>query len=307
MGGRADHAAAHIVAKTSTDAGRTWSRPRMLQENTGQQNVMSVTLRRLLPGRSDGPLGMFYLVKNGPTDLQVHLRVSADETASFGDPIRVTTAPGYHVMNNDRVSVLASGRLLCPVAWTDDVAKSGSHFVSFCYLSDDGGHSWRRSADHVDQPRRGAMEPEVVELSANRLLMIVRTQLGYIATSLSTDGGDHWSAPDRLPVTAPESPATVRRIPATGDLLLIWNNTFSANAGHGGKRTPLTTAISADEGLTWRNTKNLEDKSDEEYAYTSVTFYRDQLLLSYYVADAKTGRISSRYRSIPVAWLYQAP
>lgn len=307
IGGRADHATAHIIAKKSTDGGRHWGDALVLQENTGKQNVMSVTLRRLLPDRADGPLGMFYLVKNSPADLQAFLRISRDEAATFGEPIRVTTAAGYHVMNNDRVTVLTGGRLVCPVAWTVDIAKSGSHQVSFCYLSDNGGQTWRRSAGQVDQPRRGAMEPEVVELAAGKLLMIVRTQLGHIATSESSDGGEHWSPPAQFSVTAPESPATIRRVPATSDLVLIWNNTFTTGVSHGGKRTPLTAAISSDEGRTWRNVRNLEDQPDAEYAYTSVTFYRDRLLLSYYVADAKSGRISSRFRSLPVGWLYQQP
>jgi sialidase-1 len=307
IGGGADHATARIIARASRDGGRTWDDSRVLQENTGQQNVMSVTLRRLAADRFDGPLGMFYLVKNGPTDLNVYLRISNDEARTFGEPIRVTHAPGYHVMNNDRVTVLASGRLICPIAWTDDVFKrGGGHFVCQCWLSDDGGRNWRRSADQVDQPQRGAMEPEVVELAGGKLLMIIRTQLGRIATSVSTDGGDHWSGPGQLSVPSPESPATIRRIPATGDLLLVWNNTFTAVAGHGGKRTPLTAAISTDDGQTWQHAQNLENDPDQGYAYTSITFYRERALLSYYVAEAKTGRISSRFRSLPVRWFYES-
>jgi sialidase-1 len=299
IGGRADHATAQIIARTSTDRGRTWSEPRVLQENAGKQNVMSVTLRRLSPGRYDGPLAMFYLVKNSPSDLKVYLRISADEARTFGEPILVTNAPGYHVMNNDRVTVLSTGRLICPIAWTDDVFKAGGgHFVSFCYLSDDGGRTWRKSAGQVDQAKRGAMEPEVVELAGGQLLMIVRTQLGKIATSISTDAGDHWSAPAELPLPAPESPATIRRIPATGDLVLVWNNS--------NKRTPLTAAVSSDEGKTWRHVRNLEDDPEKGYAYTSITFHRDRILLSYYISD-KTGTISSRFRSLPVGWLYTAP
>jgi len=305
IGGGADHATARIIGRTSADRGRTWSEFRVLQENTGKQNVMSVTLRRLAPGRDDGPLGLFYLVKNGPADLKVWLRMSSDEAQSFGEPIVVTDAPGYHVMNNDRVSVLSSGRLICPVAWTEDVAKRGSHFVSFCYLSDGGGRTWRKSAGQVDQPQRGAMEPEVVELADGKLLMIVRTQLGHIAASTSVDGGDHWSPPENLPLKAPESPATIRRISATGDLLLIWNNTFQPGAGHGGARTPLTAAVSSDDGRTWQHIRNLESDPAEGYAYTSVLFVKDRVLLSYYVS--KAGRISSRFRSLPVSWLYETP
>jgi len=305
--GRADHATARIVARTSVDGGRTWGEPRVLQDNVGQQNVMSVTLRRLAPGRSDGPIGMFYLVKNGPRDLKVHLRVSTDEAATFGPPTVVTAADGYHVMNNDRVTVLSGGRLICPIAWTDDVSRPGSHFVAFCYLSDDGGRTWRRSAGQVDQPQRGAMEPEVVELSGGKLLMIIRTQLGKIATSLSRDGGEHWDEPATLPLQAPESPATIRRVPGSGDLLLIWNNRYQPGAGHGGPRTPLTAAISPDDGATWKHVRNLESDPEQGYAYTSVAFHDGRVLLSYYVAEGASGRISSRFRSLPLAWFYAQP
>lgn len=300
-GGGADHSGATLVARTSADGGRTWGRQRTIQENIGKQNVMSVTLRRLA-GR-DRALCMFFLIKNGPTDLKVVLRISRDEGRTFEDPIVVTPGPGYHVMNNDRVTVLPTGRMICPVSWTADVQRGG-HFDCVCFLSDDAGKTWRASADRVDQPRRGAMEPEVVELEDGRLLMIVRTQLGQIATSYSTDGGDHWSTPAKLPVTAPEAPATIRTIPATGDLLLIWNNTYTAGVGHGGRRTPLTAAISRDAGQTWQHVRTLESDPQAAYAYTSVLFHKDRVLLSYYVQGAG-GRISSRFRSLPVRWYYE--
>lgn len=308
VGGGADHATASIVCRTSGDGGRTWGEQRTLQENIGKQNVMSVTFRRLPTGGDGSKLGMFFLVKNSQTDLDVVLRISEDDGKTFGVPILVTPQDGYHVMNNDRVSVLSAGRLVCPVATTADVfKKGGGHFVCVCHFSDDGGQTWRLSANHVDQPKRGAMEPEVVELADGKLLMIVRTQLGIIGTSISKDGGDHWSEPAKLPVEAPESPATIRVIPATGDLLLVWNQTYQPGAGHGGKRTPLTAAISSDSGKTWRHVRQLETAADQEFAYTSVFFHQDRVLLSYYVYDSATKRISSRFRSLPVRWFYENP
>lgn len=334
-GGGADHSGATIIGRKSVDEGRSWGPQRTLQENIGQQNVMSVTLRRL-PTHSDqkgaarlqttrdaapaaatagrltsarspndsAPLGMFFLIKNSSADLKVVLRTSNDEGQTFGEPIVVTRGPGYHVMNNDRVTVLSSGRIVCPVSWAADVFKNG-HFICRCFLSDDGGLNWRASTDQVDQPQRGAMEPEVVELADGRLLMIARTQLGHIATSISSDGGDHWSTPSKLPVDAPEAPATIRTIPPTGDLLLVWNKTFVAGTGHGGKRTPLNSAISRDGGQTWENVRSLETDAKHGYAYTSVLFHKERVLLSYYVHDETTGRISSRFRSLPVRWFYE--
>jgi sialidase-1 len=265
---------------------------------------MSVTLRRLNPNAADGSLGLFYLVKNSATDLKVYLRVSTDEAKTFGKPVCVTEQPGYHVMNNDRVTVLSTGRIVCPVAWTENVAKGG-HFVSVCFYSDDRGKTWKKGAGSVDVARRGAMEPEVVELTDGRLLMIVRTQLGHIATAYSKDGGDRWGEPGQLSVKAPESPATIRRIPATGDLLLVWNNTHDPKAGHGGRRTPLTAAVSSDEGKTWKHVRDLEADKERTYAYTSILFVKDRVVLTYYVTDPKDQRWSSRFRSLPVRWLYE--
>ena len=264
-----DFAKAHIVGRVSDDGGRTWGSSRVLQKNTGGLNVMSVTLRRvglLKPPAIPGPgevseksrpgfeppdvpfgIGMFYLQKNGFNDLDCYVRFSRNEGRSFGPPVLITADPGYHVVNNDRVTQLSTGRLLVPAASTKDV-KTVNHFVSHCYISDDGGTTWRNSRGHVDAAGRGAMEPEVVELSDGRLLMILRTQLGYIGRSHSTDGGETWSPMESLGVRAPEAPATLRRIPATGDLVLIWNDTYKPGTGHGGERTPLTAAISSDDG-----------------------------------------------------------
>lgn len=244
------------------------------------------------------------LVKNSSSDLQVLLRVSDDEGATFGDPVRVTDRQGYHVLNNDRVTVLSTGRLVVPVASTED-ARGGGRFASSCYLSDDRGGTWRRSRGEVGYPRRGAMEPEVVELSDGRLLMHFRTQLGHIAVSESADGGESWGEPRPWGVRAPEAPATVRRIPSTGHLLLIWNDTFRSGEGHGGKRTPLTAAVSTDEGRTWSCRRDLETGETHTFAYTSVAFDRGRVLLTYWVRDEASGRIGSRFRSVPIAWFYE--
>lgn len=293
-----DFAKAHIVGRVSHDGGRTWGAPRELQKNTGGMNVMSVTLRRIGSG-----ISMFYLQKNDVNDLDMFVRTSMDEGKTFGDATLVTDNPGYHVVNNDRVTQLSTGRLLVPSASTADV-KTVNHFVSHCYISDDNGKTWRNGKGHVDAPKRGAMEPEVVELNDGRILMIVRTQLGYIGKSYSSDGGETWSKLESLGVRAPEAPSTLRRVPSTGDLVLIFNDTYTPGAGHGGKRTPLTAALSSDDGLTWKKVGNLETDASKTFSYTSLTFVRDRAVMSYW--ESGEGRhLSCRFRSIPVSWLYR--
>jgi sialidase-1 len=300
-----DFAQAQIVGRASTDGGHTWGPKRVLQKNIGGLNVMSVTLRRLSnPVRENTPIGFFYLMKNSFNDLRVYLRISHNEARTFGEPILVTKEKGYHVMNNDRVTLLSSGRLLVPVASTPDVKKV-NHFVSICYLSDDVGKTWQVEKGSVDLSKRGAMEPEVVELNDGRLLMIIRTQLGQIATAYSKDEGETWLNGEPLSVNAPEAPTTIRRIPSTGDLLLIWNNTFTKATVNGGKRTPLTAAVSSDEGKTWKRIRNLEQRTDQTYAYTSVAFVNHRVLLSYWVQNDGERFYSTRFRSLPIQWFYE--
>lgn len=300
LDGGSDFSQAQIVARRSRDDGRSWEPQHVLQKSSGKMNVMSATLRRMQQPRDD-TIAFCYLEKNSFDNLHAYVRFSTDEAQTFGDPIRITTEPGYHVMNNDRITQLSSGRLLAPVAWTPDV-HANNHFVSYCYLSDDGGQTWRKGKGQVDQPKRGAMEPEVIELKDGRVMMIARTQLGYIANSYSSDGGDTWSEPGKLSVQAPEAPATLRRIPSTGDLVLIWNNTFTDGAGHGGSRTPLTAAISEDEGNTWTHVRNLETDSDRTYSYASLIFAKDRAVISYW--EGEGNRLSSRFRSLPISWFY---
>lgn len=300
-----DFAKARIVGRISDDGGQTWGEVQELQANVGGKNVMSLTFQDL----SDTEVGMFYLRKNDFNDLDVYLRRSADGGLTFGEPTLVTDAPGYHVMNNDRVIRLTSGRLLVPVASTPDV-KTDNHFMCRTWISDDAGHTWRVSAGTVDYAERGAMEPEVLEMKDGRVLMIIRTQLGHIAAAWSDDGGDTWSEASDWGVRAPEAPSTLRRIPSTGDLLLIWNDNYEAGAGHGGKRSPLTVALSRDEGKTWLHKKSIETSEGASsftsgFSYISATFDSGRVLLSYYLAEEGTNKISSRFRSIPIAWLYE--
>jgi len=305
IGSGSDFAKGHLIGVDSTDGGRTWSKPRVIQENVGQQNVMSVTLRRLAGrNRFDGPVGLFYLVKNSPNDLDVYLRVSTDDARTFGEPTHVTKDEGYHVLNNDRVTVLSTGRVIVPVASTVDALKAPNYACS-CYLSDDQGKTWTRSKGLIAYPRPGAMEPEVIERKDGSLLMHIRTKAGHIAWSESKDGGLNWSEAKPWGVAGPEAPATLRRIPSTGDWLLVWNNTLK-DGKVGSKRTPLTAALSPDEGKTWTHIKNIEDNPEDAYAYISIVFDQGRALLTYYVNEGKVKRISSRFRSLPISWFYES-
>lgn len=298
-GGTDDANGAEIAGITSGDGGRTWSEPFVIQENVGEQNVMSVSLLRLQSGR----IGLCYGVKNSNTDLHFYLRYTDDETATWSEPKRITDADGYNIINNDRLVQLSSGRLIAPVAFSPNIYTSFSQ-VSFVLYSDDEGLTWRRSNPDLTAPLWGAMEPGVAELADERLMMIIRTQVGVIYESYSDDGGETWSEAVPGKVISPEAPATLKRIPGTGDLLLIWNNNPDAVNNYRARRTPLTAAISRDNGATWENIKNVEGDPGVAYTYVSVAFVADRALLTYYCSEEWDKGLSLRFKSIPLDWFY---
>jgi sialidase-1 len=299
-GGAGDAASANIAAMTSNDGGRTWSKPHVIQENTGKQNVMSVSLLRLKSGK----IGMYYLEKNSNSDLHVYQRYSSDEAKTWTAPVRITPDAGYNIMNNDRVIQLSTGRILCPISFVADIGAKDFELVCFCLYSDDLGKTWHKSTPILRASLRGAMEPGVVELANGEVLMIIRTQMGTIYQSISKNKGMSWSQAVPTTIKSPCAPATIKRIPGSRDLLLVWNNNYDPNHGGFGKRTPLTAAISKDNGKTWEHIKNIEDAPDHGYAYTSIAFVKDQVLLTYYEAIPGKPGWSLRFRSVPLRWFY---
>jgi sialidase-1 len=310
-GGARDDAPAQIVAARSIDRGRTWGTRTVIQENSGRANVMSVSLLR----SRTGDVLFFFLRKNSPTDLKAFVRRSTDDAATWGPPVLVTPEDGYHVMNNARVIQLRSGRLLAPVASTQRVGTKQDNFRTSVYLSDDDGRTWRRGRTWLTAPKRGAMEPGLVELRDGRVMQIIRTQTGFIWRAFSSDGGETWTEATSWNVESPEAPATIATLPGTGDWLLLLNPHVAwANpertvlgANHGGARTPLAARLSRDEGETWSPPRNLESDPACTYAYTSITFHEGRALLTYYHFPQGGKLLSLKFRSVPLGWFHAAP
>ncbi len=312
-GGRGDDSAAHIVSIYSDDRGDTWSRePEVVVKNAGKQNVMSVSVLRLASGK----IALFYLVKNGLHDCRPYMQISEDETKTWSKPELIVPAPGYFVLNNDRVIQLSSGRLIAPVAFhrmkgpseTDLKSSFDKRAIALWCLSDDEGKTWRESDTWWALPAvttTGMQEPGVVELADGTLLSWARTDQLTQFACLSTNAGKSWSAPVPTEMRSPVSPASIKRLPGSGDLLAVYND-------HSGKfpypdqrkRTPLIVAISKDNGKTWPVRKSIESDPEGWYCYTSIAFVDDSVLLGYCAGDTKVGGLNrTRIRKINLDWI----
>lgn len=305
-GGGGDHDAAYLAGRYSSDGGRTWTKEdRTVVANEGGMNVMSVSLLRL----QSGVIALFYLLKNSEQDCRPVMRISRNEGETWNDPVMcIADEVGYYVLNNDRAIQLKTGRLLLPVCLhaVQGAEKMDWQGTVMCYLSDDDGKTWRRSKTaqkgyDAAGKRVTTQEPGVVELKDGRVMMFIRASGGCQYLAFSSDGGDTWSTPVPSDIKSPVSPASIKRLPSTGDLLLVWNDHADIPPSLQDRRVPLSTAISTDDGKTWQHVKALEGNPQGWYCYIAVYPVGDSVLLGY---CAMSNLAHSRITRVPVSWLY---
>lgn len=281
-----DHAGAFIAGRYSQDGGRTWSeKDSVIVANEGGMNVMSASLLRL----ENGSIALFYIRKNSLDDCIPFMRKSFDETLTWTDPVRIIQdKEGYFVLNNDRVIQLKSGRLVAPVSLHK---TKGSDFDMvgkiYCYTSDDRGETWQSSKMVPNSEGTVLQEPGVIELQDGRIMMWLRTDKGLQYITYSRDQAYSWQNVAPSNIASPRAPASIKRIPHSGNLLLIWNNNDGSIKETASHRTPMDLAISKDEGKTWENIKTIEDDPNGFFCYTAIEFLEAHVLLGYMAAERK--------------------
>ena len=325
-----DNGNAVLASRFSDDGGKTWSkRDNVEVPQEGNLNVMSVSLLRLRSGR----IAMFYLRKDEDSTKRgamsysqitciPFVRFSDDECASWSDPLQVISSPSYYVVNNDRVIQLASGRLLLAAAEHCElggyhiekgkrVATRGfrqSGLITFM-VSDDDGVSWHAAPQRLFGPTSQAtlQEPGVVELANGSIWSLMRSGDGVQWQSFSRDGGMSWTSVEPSAFKSPRSPLSMKRVPVSGELIAVWNDhedRYGLPRGTTGSwtRTPLVSAVSRDDGLTWTDHTLLESSHEHGFCYTAMHFTDDDhLLLAYLAGGADTDGVLNRMRIRRVA------
>ena len=291
-----DYGHAYLASRYSTNGGKTWSKTdQVVIKQEGDMNVMSVSLLRL----RNGNIALFYGRKNSKMDDIPLMRISTDEAKTWSEPIPcITDRKGYFVLNNNRVIQLKNGRLIMAVALHETPEDPTWHNggTLFSYFSDDNGATWK-SGQPVPAPQGVVMqEPGLVELKNGNIFMFIRTDAGVQYAAYSGDHGETWSEARPTGIASPLSPASIARIPSTGDLLMVWNNN-----GKNQHRTPLNIAVSKDEGKTWQHIKTLEDDPEGVFCYTAIHFTGKDVLLAY--ANWKT--MGSTIVRLPLQWIYK--
>ncbi len=304
-GASSDHTPARLVSRFSDDNGITWTaEDTPVVDREGDMNVMSASLIRL---KKSGNIALFYLKKNSMEDCIPQMRISRDEGKSWSKPTPVVTDQlGYFVLNNDRVIQLKNGRILVPVSLHNTPGSSYSYKGKLnCYYSDDEGVNWKKGQEVQAPDSIITQEPGIVELKNGNVMMIIRANFGRQYQAFSKDRGFTWSPATPTEINSPISPASIRRINRKGDIILVWNNNGETGPGYyKAKRSPLTVAISEDNGVKWRICDNMEDNKNEEYAYVSILNSRKYIFFGYYVKPSKEDLYSLRIRRYSIGYFY---
>ena len=329
---------------TSTDMGRTWSDPLPLcTESGGFVRGGHGSLVRL----KSGALGLI--------DWDAFYR-SEDEGRTWSEPVVIGPRKWGHHVRNDCAVVLENGRIVAPAYMypptVDDASTEGTDELAFglAHCSDDEGKTWQESETLIVVPldggRRGLYawdEWSLVELKDGNLLGMGRTCLNRLFQCISEDQGATWSKIEPTCLSTDGSPCLLRRIPSTGDLLVIWTQTSAEEFQMYLTRHRLTCAVSRDEGKTWGNFRNLESLDDTAWVepaeikryqvdpkypgyhqpedrkryhrapgalrvgYPTCTFVGDRAIITYGYgcADDPIGYVACKIRVLGVGWFYE--
>lgn len=278
-----------IAARYSEDKGKSWGNEFLLVPKP-KPHAQDIYCHPSFLPLANGHILLSYIYRSSMEPLFGHnyYRRSVDDTQTWGDQFIVTPHHGYNIIHNDKFIQLTTGRIVT-AAEHQLVGKGGDHsgYVSYTVYSDDNGYSWHQSENMVNILPVEAQEPHVVELKDGRLMMLMRTYSGFVARAYSTDQGKTWSEgqPVKELVLPPHSTSAlnVKRIPSTGDLLLL--RCIGGPKEPYRRRTPFASVISADDGETWTNERLIMNDPENDYGYPGLTFLDGLALITYHQRD----------------------
>ena len=282
--GAGDQAPSTISLMNSADRGSTWDNFRVAASMIpGCVNVYSPSLYR----RSDGSISLFFKRYThlvwGEKLLNSYYRIdSSDEGATWSEEKLIWENEQYRAMNH-AIKRIASGATLLPIERSEAWGGPNDHSIVSVLRSEDDLLTWTES-NRISVPMRGLSEPCIAQHKDGSLHMVLRTQLGSVFHSFSTDDGRSWSKPQTTGLHAPESCPCIVTVPGTDAQLVVWNNSeYDMNWGsHFGKRTPLTLAISRDGLRTFSDFFDIETDPNRAFTNPSITVTSDGLFLLNY-------------------------
>lgn len=272
---RRDHGDIDLVAKRSTDGGKTWSDLQLVYEEGGTKEI---TIGNPCPV-TDRATGTIWLPFCRDND-DVFVTKSTDDGKAWSEPVKITanvkqpewgwyaTGPGVGIQLTQSPH---EGRLVIPcdhrLAGPGAIKNSGASHV---FYSNDHGKTWKLGG----VTDKAMNECQVVELADGRLMLNMRSYRGHgrRAVALSDDGGESWSkCVDDETLIEPVCQASFLRY--TREETADRNRLLFSNPASTDTRHRLTVRLSYDEGESWPVSRMLHPGPS---AYSCLTVMPDK-------------------------------
>ena len=137
-------------------------------------------------------------------------------------------------------------------------------------VSDDNGKTFFRKygAKKLLTPFDEAM---AYQRKDGSIRMLARTKFGFLAESISFDGGESFDVATLSDIASPNTRFFISRTPS-GRILLINNDSSET-------RKNMTVYLSEDDGATWKYKRTFDTR--EQVSYPDVDFYGERIYLTY--------------------------
>lgn len=249
----ADHGSVDIVARASSDGGASWGALSLVRSQGAGVTVGNPAPMLL----SNGSVLLAYSVNN----TFAALLLSSDGGATWSPAGALPVPPSWTWVATGPPAglVLASGRLVIPADHND-----GKSMSAHCYLSDDGGASWRISTSIADGDESQAVA--LPWLGAGAVLMSSRSHGARRLAARSDDGGETFGTP-WLTVAENECEASTIALPAhPAGPRLVMSTALST------LRVNMSLLVSDDAGHSWTPAQQIYEGSS---AYSAVVGVAD--------------------------------
>jgi predicted neuraminidase len=280
-GGKGEYADGTAVFGSRLERGQAaWSPPRVIASNPFYSLGNPVIWQA-----PDGTAWLFHVTRYGETwsTSRISGKISRDGAKTWSDSFNVTFEEG--TMVRSRPIALEGGDYLLPIYHeTGSDPEFTAPDTSSLFLRFEA-KTKRWTPTNKVRSRTGNLQPAVVQLSADRLIAFCRrgggygpAKDGYIVRTESRDGGRTWSEGKDTPLPNPNAAVELIKL-RSGRLLLVYNDSMS-------DRTPLTAAISTDDGGSFAHRRNIAE-GPGDFAYPSAIQTRDGKIHVVFTSDER--------------------
>lgn len=239
-----------------------WSEPQLLADTPFLGEGNGVVWQA-----PDGLVWLFYVQRYGPTwsESRTLAKISRDGALTWSDSMILNFELG--TMCRGLPIVLNNGDYLLPVYHEtgSDINQTFSDTCSYFLRHVPKARTWTPTGRIYS--KNGNLQPEPVQITDDYLIAYIRpggnfdpSDSRYILRAESRDGGETWTRGEDTEFPNPNAAVSFIKL-QNGHLLLAYNDSMN-------DRTPLTAAISEDNGETWPHRRDLATSGlDNTFAY----------------------------------------